>query len=130
MLVETAVVMPVFFLMAFGFFMFSLALTGYMSATYAARVGARYGAMHSLSSGSPVTTAQIQAVVQANLFTPGSAGNPAILVYYGNRGSGVNGNYSGDLVGVGIVWGQTLNIPFWGSKTFYVSTEAYRVITR
>jgi len=130
MLVETALVMPVFFLMFFGFVAFSLALIGYMSATYAARVGARYGAMHSASSGSPATVAQIKAVVQDNLFAPGAVSTPTIIVDYGNRTQGVGGNYTGDLIGVGIIWAQTVQIPFWGSQTYYVTTEAYRVITR
>jgi hypothetical protein len=130
MLVETAFVLPVFLLLAFGFFSFSFALMGYLSATNAARIGARYGALHSVSSGSPVTVAQIQAVVQANLFTPGAIGNPAILVYYGDRNQGVGGNYTGDLLGVGVVWGQNIQIPFRGPQTIYITAEAYRIITR
>jgi hypothetical protein len=55
---------------------------------------------------------------------------PTIIVDYGNRTQGVGGNYTGDLIGVGIIWAQTVQIPFWGSQTYYVTTEAYRVITR
>jgi hypothetical protein len=68
--------------------------------------------------------------VQANLFTPGAIGNPAILVDYGNRNQGVGGNYTGDLIGAGIVWGQNIQIPFHAPWTIYITTEAYRIITR
>ncbi len=130
MLVETAVVLPVYLLLTFGFFIFAMGFTSFMSATYAARLGARYGAMHSLSSGSPDSVTDVQTLVRDNMFTPGAVSSPAIIVDYGNRTSGTGGNYTGDLIGVGIVWAQNITIPFYGSKTIYVSTEAYRVITR
>jgi hypothetical protein len=89
--------------------------------------------LHSLSSDSPVQASDIKTVVQNNLFIPGgsySANN--IIVAYGNRQTGPTGigNYQGDLVGVGFVWSQTINIPFMPLKTFYLSSEAYRVIQR
>jgi len=131
MVLETAIVLPVFIILFMGFCEYSLALASFMNATYAARVGARYASLHSLSSDSPATVAQIQAVIQSNLFLPGSS-NSSILVIYGNRsGTNVNvGNYQGDLVGVGIVWNQSINVPFLPKKTYNIAAEAYRVIQR
>ncbi len=133
--IETAVVLPTFLLLLFGFFEYSFGLTAYMNATYAARVGARYASLHSLSSGSPATQDQVKSVVLSQLFVPGAAtmitaGN--IIVDYGDRmGSTAGaGNYQGDLVGVGIIWYQKFDLPFLPSKSIYIATQAYRVIER
>ncbi len=131
MIVETAFVLPVYFMLFMGFCEFSLALAGYMNATYAARVGARYASLHSLSSDSPATQAQVQSFVRSNLFIPGASG-ATILVLYGNRANSNAGagNYQGDLVGIGVIVNQNLNIPFLYQKSFPIVTEAFRVIQR
>jgi hypothetical protein len=112
-----------------GMLVFGMALISYISATFASRVGARYASLHSLSSDTPCTSAAITAIVQAQLYLP-NASAPTIMVFYGNRADGVNGNYVGDLVGIVVIWSQTIQIPFYGSKTFYISNQAYRFITR
>jgi Flp pilus assembly protein TadG len=131
MVVETAVVLPVFFVLFIGFCQYSFALATYMNATYAARVGARYASLHSLSSDSPATQAQDEAYIQSLLFFPG-ASKPTVFVYYGDRSGSTSavGNYQGDLVGVLVIWSQNINIPFFKNKTIYIATEAYRVIQR
>jgi hypothetical protein len=87
--------------------------------------------LHSLSSDNPATVAQVQALIQSNLFLPGSS-NATILVLYGNRGGATAGagNYQGDLVGVGIIWTQNISVPFLPKKTYNIAAEAYRVIQR
>jgi len=134
MTVETAFVLPVFCLLLFGFFEFSFALAGYMNCVYAAQIGARYAAMHSQSSATPATPAQITAVVQQNLFLPGS-NNYTVIPVYGNRTNPISknyGNYQGDLVGVGILWYPNINIPFWprSGTSYWATAQAYRIITR
>jgi Flp pilus assembly protein TadG len=135
-LLESALILPAFLLSVFGFFEFSFALAAYMNVTYATRVAARYASLHSLSSAAPATEAQVKQLVLDNLFIPGATsalGSGNVLVLYGNRNPAspaAAGNYQGDLVGVGIFWQQTVNIPFYGSNTFYMSTQAYRVIER
>jgi Flp pilus assembly protein TadG len=134
MMIETAIVLPVFCIMLFGFFEYSLGLAAYMNAVYAARIGARFASLHSLSSQSPATQSQVEAVVQANLFLPFFSGGtaPYSAVYYGQaqyRTSSA-GNYQGDLVGVGVFWYQNFNVPFIPAQSSLISTQAYRVIER
>ncbi len=131
MVVETAVVLPVFLLLMFGFFQYSLAFTGYMNVVYASQMGARYAAMHSLSSASPATQAQVQAVVQSKMFVPGATSS-GVIVDYGNRtgGSTSVGNYQGDLVGVGVYFYPNLAIPFFPNRSIVIVAQSYRVITR
>jgi hypothetical protein len=113
---------------------FTLAFASFLSATYACRYGARWGAMHSNSSGAPATTTQIQSQVKSQMFMPNVIpGRMSIVVYYGNRSNPyavAAGNYQGDLLGVGVIWNQTINLPFGTPQNFYVTTQAYRIITR
>jgi len=92
-------------------------------------VGARYASVHSSSSLSPVTTAQIQAMVTSNMYIA-NVSSTTVIVSYGDRSGGSGGNYVGDLVGIGLLWGQNLNIPFYGKSNFYVQSQTYRVITQ
>lgn len=122
--------MPVFLAVLFGIIAFMMLLVSYISACYAANVGARYASVHSLTSLQPASTTDDANVVKANLIFMPSTNTPMVLVYYGNR-SGVPGNYVGDDVGIAvIVFYQTLTIPFWGSQTMEVQAQAYRFITR
>jgi Flp pilus assembly protein TadG len=111
--VETALVMPVFI--------------SYVNATYAIRMGARYASVHSQTSLSPATTAQIQNIVTSNMYFANSTFS-TVIVSYGDRSGNQGGNYVGDLVGIGYLWSQNLNIPFYGKSNFYVSTQTYRMI--
>jgi len=126
---EMALVMPLFILVTFGTFECGMALMNYVNACYAIRVGARYASVHSSSSLSPATTAQIQAMVTSNMYMA-NVSSTTVIVSYGNRSGGAGGNYVGDLVGIGLLWGQNLNIPFYGKSNFYVNTQTYRIIVQ
>ncbi len=132
-LVESAMVLPLFLLIVVGTLEFTLCFTSYLSATYAARYGARYAAMHSNTSPSPASTSQVQAVIQSQIFLPNVIpANETILVLYGNRSNPYaqgSGNYKGDLVGIGVIWTQTIHLPWGTSQTLTLNTQAYRVIT-
>jgi Flp pilus assembly protein TadG len=65
---EMAFVLPVFFLLCWGFMVFAFILFGYCSATYAAKVAVRYASMHGSSSPSPCTSAQLTAIAQQYLW--------------------------------------------------------------
>jgi Flp pilus assembly protein TadG len=73
-LVELAVILPVFFLLLFGLFNFSIVLFGYSNATYATRAATRYAALHSSTSLVPSTTASIQSYATQFLFAAPAGG--------------------------------------------------------
>jgi Flp pilus assembly protein TadG len=122
--IETAVVLPLFFLCVVGIFEFGLTMFSYCSATYAAREAARYASMHSSSSLSPATVASVTAVVRANLWTDASS-TPAVVVCWGGGCSNPANNLVGNLVGVGVVW---WNPPFLKENTKLFSAQAYRIV--
>jgi Flp pilus assembly protein TadG len=62
-LVEMAVVLPVAFLMIFGFVDFCLVLFGMANANFASRAALRYATMHSATSYSATTQAQLNGIV-------------------------------------------------------------------
>jgi len=127
--IELALLMPLFILTSFGTFECGMALMNYVNATYAIRVASRYASIHSSSSLSPATTAQIQSIVASNIFVANvTSGN--VYVTYSTLSGGTGGNNVGSLVGVRIVWGQNLNIPFYGKSNFNVNSQTYRVITQ
>jgi len=128
-IIEMALVMPLFILVTFGTFECGMALMDYVNATYAIRMAARYASVHSSTSLSPATTAQIQSIVTSNMYIA-NVSSRTVIVSYGDRTGGAGGNYVGDLVGIGMLWGQNLNIPFYGKSNFYVSSETYRVIVQ
>lgn len=124
MALEAAFVLPTFFLLLFGIFEFSMLLTGYCSATYAVRAGARYASVHSSTSMAPASNTSVQSFVQANLFTPGSSSSVVPAVTYTP-----NSNVVGSVVNVTATWSQAISLPGYHS-TIALSTQANRVITR
>jgi len=131
MLVETALVLPLFCTLMFGTTLYGMGLISYCSGNYAANVGARYGSMGSLTSLSPLTTTQVQNVVTASLYVPGTTGTPAITVEYLTTGGGASTNNIGNVVHVRVrLTGQSIAVPFAGTKTFTLQCDAYRPITR
>lgn len=128
MAIETAIVLPTFFLLLFGIFEMSMLLTGYCNAAYAVRTAARYASVHSSTSLIPAQTTDVQAMVQSNLFMPGAA-NSNVAVDYTQYNTGRQGNFVGDIVNVGITWSQTIDLPGYRS-TLTLSTQTHRVILR
>lgn len=120
-LIEMAVVLPTFFLMLLGFFNFMFVLFAICDVNYAATTGARYASLHSLTSANPASVTDVQNVIKANLFT--LAGNtPTIIVDY-SKGTG---NYVGQPVGIGVVYAAPNGV---GLKNFYITAQAFRIIT-
>ncbi len=130
-IVETAMVLPLFCSLMFGTALYGMALISYCSANYAANVGARYGSMGSLTSLSPLTTTQVQTAVTNSLYVPGTTGTPAITVEYLTQAGGTSTNNIGNVVHVKVkLAGQSITVPFGGTKTFTLQTNAYRTIIR
>ncbi len=63
-----ALVLPVFFLLCWGFILLAFILFGYCSSTYAAKVAVRYAAVHGSSSPSPCTSAQLTTMAKQYLW--------------------------------------------------------------
>lgn len=73
-LVETALVLPVYFLVIFVFMSFSIVLFAYCNASYASRIAVRYAVVHSATSATPCTTSAIQSIVLPYLWGAPSGG--------------------------------------------------------
>jgi hypothetical protein len=128
-LVEMALVMPLFVTLIFGTIEVAIMLYDYCAADFACRAATRYASLHSNTSGDPTTQAQIQAIVTANLIQI-NAGTPTVLLFYGDRRSGGSGsNIVGDLVGVGVIWVESTPwLP--NGQSIYLTAESYRVVSR
>jgi hypothetical protein len=66
--VETALLLPVFFLLFVGTIQYAITLFTYCNATYACRNAARYASVRSTSSISPASVAQVKSLVTSGLF--------------------------------------------------------------
>ena len=66
--IETAVVLPLFFLCVMGIFELAMMMFSFCSANYAAREAARYASIHSSTSLSPASVASVTAEVNNNLW--------------------------------------------------------------
>jgi Flp pilus assembly protein TadG len=128
-LVETAVALPIFFVLLFGAAQYAIVLLTYCNATYACRLAARYASMHSSASLAPDTVAQVKGLVTSRLFV-GSAITPTVSVNYLTMTLSSGSNIVGDVVEVSVSWTQTLKVPFMSPSTFSIGTQDYRVITR
>jgi len=120
---ETALVLPPFFMLLFGLFNFSIVLFGYCNATFSSRAAARYASLHSSTSLSPCTTASVTAVITPYLaVTPGAAATvtPAWP----------SGNTVGNTVTVTVKLVYSVGIPFSSLKTVTVGSTAQRTIQR
>ena len=90
-LIEAALILPIIFLMAFGFIDFSLILFGMGNANFASRAALRYATLHSGTSYSPTTQQDLNNIVGAYIFTfPANTWSVSSRYYAGNViGSGV-----------------------------------------
>gem|GEM_PF-2402270 len=128
-LLEMAVALPVFLLLVFGVAQCSFLLMTYCNATYACRNAARYASLHSSTSLLPVSSSQVQTMVQSGLILSSSI-VPNITVNYVNSDLAASTNSIGNLVLVQVTWSQSLVIPFSSARTLTVGTHTYRTITR
>jgi Flp pilus assembly protein TadG len=127
--VETALVLPTFFLLLVGSIQYSILLFTYCNATYACRYAARYASVRSSSSLSPATVAQVKSLVTSSIFL-NSAITPSVGVTYLTPALATGTNTVGNFVGVSASWNQTMLIPFMSNKSISISTQEYRIITR
>jgi Flp pilus assembly protein TadG len=127
--VETALVLPLVFLLLFGTMQYAVALFTYCNVTYACRNAARYASVRSSSSLSPATVAQVQSVVTSEIFLRSTI-TPTVGVSYYTPALAAGSNTVGDVVAVSASWNQTMVIPFMANKSISIGTQAYRIITR
>jgi Flp pilus assembly protein TadG len=120
---ETALVLPVFFLLLFGLMYFAIALFGYCNATYSSRAAARYASLHSSTSLSPCTAVSVQSVI-----APYLAATPAAASTVSTTWSPAN--TVGATVTVSVTMVYSVAIPFSSLKTLTVGSVAKRTIIR
>ena len=120
---ETALVLPVFFLLVFGLMYFAIALFGFCNATYSSRAAARYASLHSSTSLSPCTVASVQGVI-----APYLAATPAATATVTPAWS--PSNTVGSTVTVSVTLAYSIGIPFSNLKTVTVGSVAKRTILR
>lgn len=127
--VETALLLPVFFLLFVGTIQYAITLFTYCNATYACRNAARYASVRSTSSISPASVAQVQSLVTSGLFL-NTAIAPTVAVAYYTPALAIGSNTVGDIVTVSASWNQTIVIPFMSNQSVSVGTQASSMITR
>jgi hypothetical protein len=111
-------------------FQSSLLLETYCNATYACRNAARYASLHSSTSLAPSTSAQIQTMVQSQLFLNSSI-RPTITVTYVNPSTfATSTNTIGNLVEVQVTWNQNFIVPFVKTSSVSVGTQTFKTIAR
>jgi Flp pilus assembly protein TadG len=128
-LVEMGVVLPSYFALIFGFFGFGVAFFGMMNANYACNTAVRYAGVHSSTSRSPATAAQLQAIVTSNLWLPSSM-TPTVTITHTHVGTlytNFTGVAVGDLAGATVTW---TNVPIWHITGIDIGAKAYRMVTR
>ncbi len=120
-MVEYALVISIFFMMIYGFVNICLILFGLNNATYASRVAVRYAIVH----GSTATVV-CSATDISNIITPllwaAPAGATTITTTWSPN------NSPGSTITVAVSINYLPSIPFFGKKTFAVSTTAYGTI--
>jgi len=117
---EMAFVLPIFFLLCWGFMVFAFILFGYCSATYAAKVAVRYASMHGSSSPSPCTSAQLTAIAQQYLW--GAPANGVTITPV------LTSNSIGGVVSVNIKIVYPTGIPFSSLRSVTIGTTAQEVV--
>jgi Flp pilus assembly protein TadG len=127
--IEMALGAPVFLLLLFGIFEYSIVLFSYCNATYACRNAARYASLHSSSSLAPSTTSQIQGVVTSGLYLP-SAISPTISVTYLTPAMATGTNTVGNFVTVSTTWSQNVHLPFASAVGLSIATQDTQLISR
>ena len=120
--VEAAFVLPTYLLLCFGFVTFAWIMFGYCNATYAARITARYAAVHGSSSPSPCTNSSLSTL--ANSYLWGAPANGVTVA-----SSWPNGKNIYDWVTVNITLVYPTGIPFASLSSITVGTSATEMIT-
>jgi Flp pilus assembly protein TadG len=122
-LVETAVVLPVFLLLLFGFFSFAIVLEGYIAATFASWAGARFASVNSSTSLSPCTSNTVRTLAASYFYAVPSA-NETVLTTW------LPSNTVGSTVSVSVKVTYALQVPFFSQTSITVGNSAVRVVVR
>ena len=110
-LIETALVLPVVLLMTFGLIDVCLILFGMGNANFASRAALRYASMHSNTSSSPATQAQLSTIVSAFILPyPSNTFSVTEQFYSGSGFTSAAG--PGNNVGLGVLVTVTVSYQF------------------
>lgn len=120
-MVEIALILPIFFLLIFGFTSFAFVLFGFCNATYASRAAVRYAVLHGGSTGSPCTAAQVQTLVTSYLWGTPSAGITVTTNWNPD-------NSMGSTVAMKVAITYHVGIPFSSLNNIVVGTTAQGTI--
>ena len=120
-LIETALVLPLYFLLVFGLMSFAIILFAYGNASYASRLGARFASTHSSTSLLPCTASSIQNLVAPYLWGA-PAGTPAATVLWSPS------NTIGSTVTITVKMTYTTGMPYTSFKGVVVTAAAQQVI--
>lgn len=117
--------MPVFFMLLFGIFTYSMILFGRGNAICAANVAARYASMHSSTSLVPSTLANIKGYATPYLYGVASPASDVSVTY-----NPANTNVVGATVKVTVSVTYPTGIPFYGGGSVTITGTAQRTISR
>ena len=118
---EISLLLPVFFLLLFGFFSFSIVIFGYCNASYACIAAARNASLHSGTSLAPATTSSIQGFVTPYLWAAPTSGTTITTTWTPT-------NAVGNTVKVAVSIVYPVRIPLFALKSLTVGSSAQRVI--
>lgn len=120
-LIETALVLPVYFLLVFSLMSFAIILFAYCNANFAAMTAARYAATHSSTSLLPCTLSTIQGIVTPFLWGAPSGGATVTAAWSPS-------NTIGSTVTVRVSMTYTTAMPYTNLRGLVVTTNAQEVI--
>ena len=122
-MIETALVLPLFFLLLFGIFTYSLILFGRGNSICAANMTARYAALHSSTAVVPSTVATVKSYATSFLIGAPASGATVTPTYSA-------GNTVGGTVTVTVSVTYPTGIPFHGGGNITITAAAKRTISR
>ena len=120
-LVETALVLPMFFMLVFSVISFALLFFAYCNATYAARTGVRYAVVHSSTSLAPCDATSLQGIVTPLLWGAPSGGVVVTPLWS-------SGNTIGNVVSITVKMTYTNGLPYLNLNGLVVQVSSQGVI--
>ena len=120
-MVEFALVVPIFFLLIFGFIDFGIIFAGYCSAAYASQIAVRYAIVHGNNSSSACTNTQITSLVARYLWAAQKTGTVVNTTWNPD-------NSPGSTVTITISLTYNTGIPYSSLHTIHVGTFAQGTI--
>ena len=122
LLVETALLLPVFLVFVFGIITFAAMMFSYGNLCFATRAAARYACIHSSTSYSPATTTAINSVISPFWFSYPSN------TYTTNVTYGGSGNVVGGTATVSVAVTYDLSMPFYSASGMTLTSTSSGVI--